>query len=61
MDELECSIYESMVEAIRDAQFYIYIENQFFISSVGDSSEVKNKIGFEIVQRIIRAHRQVLA
>ncbi|XP_059080712.1 phospholipase D2-like isoform X2 [Tigriopus californicus] len=57
VDELECSIYESMVEAIRGARFYIYIENQFFISSVGDGSDVKNKIGFEIVQRIIRAHR----
>jgi phospholipase D1/2 len=42
---------------IHDSQHFVYIENQFFITSTSDSQHpVKNKIGAAIVERILRAH-----
>ena len=59
-----------MMSAIQKAQYYVYIENQFFItsSSTGnlssttslDSSsaeEIKNKIGRALVDKVIEAHK----
>ena len=58
--EDERSIYNAYHSAIRNAKHYVYIENQFFISSCDSSSvrkEVHNRIAAEIVERIVRAHR----
>jgi phospholipase D1/2 len=57
----ENSIYLGYLTLIRNARDYIYIENQFFItSSVEDAtSNPKNLIGLEIVNRIIRAHKEM--
>ena len=63
----ENSIYQAMMEAIEGAEHYIYIENQFFITSSSDDSspmatslddqEIKNKIGRALVKKVIDAHR----
>ncbi|KAI1498694.1 phospholipase D/nuclease [Biscogniauxia marginata] len=53
----EHSIANAYVNAIESAEYFIYIENQFFITATGDEqSPVKNKIGASIVSRIVRAH-----
>ncbi|XP_061176549.1 phospholipase D1-like [Saccostrea echinata] len=53
----ECSIQTAYLHCIESAKHYIYIENQFFITRVGDKSVIKNKIGDALFNRIIRAHR----
>ncbi|CAI2162099.1 19719_t:CDS:10 [Funneliformis geosporum] len=57
--KLENSIYNAYCHLIRDAKHFIYIENQFFItSSENDSNyEVKNRIGESIFERVKRAHK----
>ncbi|ROW04426.1 hypothetical protein VMCG_04985 [Cytospora schulzeri] len=53
----EHSIANAYIDAITNAQHFIYIENQFFITATDDEQEpVYNKIGAAIVARIIRAH-----
>lgn len=61
VDETEASIFSAYVDLIRQAKHFIYIENQFFItrSNVDEQKEVMNYIGYEIVQRIVEAHRCV--
>ncbi|RUS23189.1 hypothetical protein BC937DRAFT_90893 [Endogone sp. FLAS-F59071] len=53
----EHSIQNAYIESIRSAQHFIYIENQFFITSTTSASnyEIKNQIGAALVDRIIRA------
>ncbi|KAJ7848734.1 hypothetical protein B0H14DRAFT_2356604, partial [Mycena olivaceomarginata] len=41
--------------SLREAEHFIYIENQFFISSTYDNDEVKNQIAGALVKCIIRA------
>jgi phosphatidylserine/phosphatidylglycerophosphate/cardiolipin synthase-like enzyme len=48
----EQSIYKGYLYAIEHAEHFIYIENQFFISSQGP---VQNKIAEALVRRVIRA------
>lgn len=38
------------------SKYYIYIENQFFISSCADEKNIKNQIANALVQRIRQAH-----
>jgi hypothetical protein len=45
----EGSIHEAMLHAIKTSQHFVYIENQFFCTSIGS---VKNKVGYEIRERI---------
>ncbi|RUS17342.1 hypothetical protein BC937DRAFT_90093 [Endogone sp. FLAS-F59071] len=55
----EHSIYNAYVECILNALHFIYIENQFFVTSQNDERNViKNKIGQAIVERIKRAHKE---
>ncbi|XP_068130037.1 phospholipase D2-like [Hyperolius riggenbachi] len=53
----ECSILYAYLHCISTANHYIYIENQFFISSTGGRS-IQNTISEAIVQRISRAHKE---
>ena len=48
----EQSIYKAYLHAIENAEHFIYIENQFFISSQGP---VQNKIAEALVRRVSRA------
>ncbi|KAI8630463.1 phospholipase D/nuclease [Xylariaceae sp. FL1651] len=53
----EHSIANAYVHAIENAQHFVYIENQFFITATGDRQHpVQNKIGASIVSRIVRAY-----
>ncbi|KAI8067472.1 hypothetical protein BC940DRAFT_53410 [Gongronella butleri] len=54
----EHSIYNAYIECISQAQHFIYIENQFFISATDDDKILRNKIAQALVQRIIRAHEE---
>ena len=51
------SIQIAYISLISSAQHYIYIENQFFISSTA-GSVVKNKIAEALISRIKKAANQ---
>ncbi|KAG2355827.1 hypothetical protein BDR07DRAFT_1473986 [Suillus spraguei] len=51
----EHSIQNAYIQLINEANHFIYIENQFFISNTREEGPVKNQIAKAIVQRIIRA------
>ena len=54
----EASIHKAYLHAIENAKHFIYIENQFFISSQpGTFLKVKNQILSAIVARIVRAYQ----
>ncbi|XP_046394345.1 phospholipase D1 [Ischnura elegans] len=59
-DTNEESIHLAYIDAINKAKYYIYIENQFFITHSGGRGvgQVKNQIGDSLLQRIVRAHRE---
>ena len=59
----ETSVYQAYLEAIVNAKDFIYIENQFFVTTTGKdkthrSNVVENRIGEALVRRIIRAYRE---
>ncbi|KAJ7932951.1 hypothetical protein B0H13DRAFT_1953904 [Mycena leptocephala] len=51
----EHSIQNAYIKLISEAEHFIYIENQFFISATYDKDEVKNQIAAALVERIVRA------
>ncbi|KAM0432766.1 hypothetical protein ACHAPT_004468 [Fusarium lateritium] len=56
---VEHSIANAYTDAIRKARYFVYIENQFFITATDDKQRpVKNKIGAAIVDRIVRAFQE---
>ncbi|KAI8373627.1 hypothetical protein EDC96DRAFT_458022 [Choanephora cucurbitarum] len=58
--KLEHSIQNAYIATILRAEHFVYIENQFFITSTDNKEEnlLKNQIGNAIVKRIIRAHEE---
>ncbi|KAF7332538.1 Phospholipase [Mycena kentingensis (nom. inval.)] len=52
---VEHSIQNAYIQLIRESEHFIYIENQFFISSTNDKDQVKNQIAAALVERIVRA------
>ncbi len=53
----ESSILKAYCDLIKNAKHFIYIENQFFITTTdGTKDEVKNEIGLALAQRIKAAH-----
>lgn len=57
--EHEQSIQNAYLKLIETSEHFVYIENQFFITScVVDGTEVRNRIGDALVDRIIRAHKE---
>jgi len=59
ISQLETSIQKAYCEFIRNAESYIYIENQFFVTTTDPDKDmdVKNRIGYELAERIKKAHR----
>ncbi|KAI0084789.1 phospholipase D [Irpex rosettiformis] len=58
-DRIEHSIQNAYLKAIQMSEHFVYIENQFFISStVVNEVKIENKIGDAIFHRILRAHRE---
>ena len=67
INQKEDSILQAYIKSIREAEHYIYIENQFFVSKPFDEDErkackkpvsdvVRNTIAYEIRKRILRAY-----
>lgn len=57
LKETEHSIQNAYLKLIEQSEHYIYIENQFFVTtSSWDGVIIENRIGDAIVDRIIRAH-----
>jgi phospholipase D1/2 len=55
----EHSIQNAYKELIRNAEHYVYIENQFFITATGDQqAPIKNIIGEAIVEAVVRAGKE---
>jgi len=50
------SIQNAYLHMIANAQHCIYIENQFFISSLGNKTGVNNLVAHMLAERILRAH-----
>ena len=62
LKETEDSIQKAYLKLIETSQHYMYVENQFFVtSSTWDSVSVLNSIGDAIVDRIIKAHNDKTA
>ncbi|CAF0825220.1 unnamed protein product [Brachionus calyciflorus] len=59
ISETEFSILNSYCDLIQKSEHYIYIENQFFVTTTDPvrDTDVKNMIGGELVERIMRAFR----
>lgn len=58
-DKTEHSIMNAYVKLIEQSEHFIYIENQFFISSCEtEITTIQNLIGDALVERIIRAAKQ---
>lgn len=55
-DKTEESIHQAYISLIANAQHYVYIENQFFVSMI-NNADVSNEIAQTICDRIIRAHQ----
>ncbi|KAI8973863.1 hypothetical protein BDB01DRAFT_854129 [Pilobolus umbonatus] len=55
----EFSIYNAYMNVISHAKHFIYIENQFFITTSSSNDKlINNKIGQALVERIKKAHRE---
>ncbi|GAB7355611.1 hypothetical protein MBLNU459_g6337t2 [Dothideomycetes sp. NU459] len=58
-NKTECSIMNAYCYLIKTSQHFVYIENQFFISScVVEGTPINNKIGDALVERIELAHER---
>ncbi|QDS70930.1 hypothetical protein FKW77_006746 [Venturia effusa] len=56
---VEHSIQNAYCEVIRNAQHFVYIENQFFITATGDEqAPIHNVIGAAIVDAVVRAGQE---
>lgn len=59
LKEHEQSIQNAYLKLIETSEHFVYIENQFFVTACFiDGTEIKNRIGDALVDRIIRAHRE---
>ncbi|ORX40300.1 hypothetical protein BD324DRAFT_641172 [Kockovaella imperatae] len=59
LTKIEHSIQNAYCKSIQLSEHFVYIENQFFITStVVDGIQIHNGIGDALVERIIRAHKE---
>lgn len=55
----EQSIHDAYIKCIETSEHFVYIENQFFVTSCKyDGVVIKNSIGDALVDRIIQAHKK---
>ena len=58
-NKVERSILNAYVDLIKHSKHFVYIENQFFITSCTvEGTAIHNGIGDALVERIIRAHEE---
>ncbi|EFX04791.1 phospholipase d1 [Grosmannia clavigera kw1407] len=56
--DVECSIQTAYISMIEESDHFVYMENQFFITSTETLNvKIVNRIGDALVERIERAHR----
>ena len=56
---VEHSIQNAYLKTIQLSEHFIYIENQFFVTSTAAQGvHIENSIGLALVERIVRAHRE---
>ncbi|PKI85217.1 phospholipase D [Malassezia vespertilionis] len=56
---VEHSVQNAYLKCIQMSDHFVYIENQFFVTSTAlDNVQIENSIGLALVERIVRAHRQ---
>ncbi|SGY80044.1 BQ5605_C008g05292 [Microbotryum silenes-dioicae] len=59
ISHVEHSIQNAYIKAIQLSDHFVYIENQFFITSTEvESTIIENRIGDALVSRILRAHSE---
>ncbi|KAI9719039.1 MAG: hypothetical protein M1812_003669 [Candelaria pacifica] len=57
-DKTEHSIMNAYVKSIEESDHFVYMENQFFVSSCEvEGTRIENSIGDALVERIVRASR----
>ncbi|KAG0077002.1 hypothetical protein BGZ92_002158 [Podila epicladia] len=58
--DMERSIQDAYLTSIENAEHFIYIENQFFVTLAVENGnpDIKNLIGLALVNRIVRAHNE---
>ncbi|KAI9813576.1 MAG: Phospholipase D1 [Pycnora praestabilis] len=57
-DKTEHSIMNAYIKMIEQSEHFVYIENQFFVSSCEvEGTRIENLIGDALVERIVRAHQ----
>ncbi|RRT54311.1 hypothetical protein GW17_00044894 [Ensete ventricosum] len=56
--QTEESIHKAYVHLIEKAEYFIYIENQFFISGLSGDDTIRNRVLEALYQRIIRAEKE---
>ncbi|GAA5906624.1 hypothetical protein JCM6882_008077 [Rhodosporidiobolus microsporus] len=59
ISHIEHSIQNAYIKAIQLSDHFVYIENQFFVTSTAvEGTIIENKIGDALVSRIVRAHSE---
>ncbi|KAM7199373.1 phospholipase D1 [Naviculisporaceae sp. PSN 640] len=59
VEDTEHSIQSAYIKMIEDSDHFVYMENQFFITSTETlNNKMVNRIGDALVERIIRAHKK---
>ncbi|BGP15028.1 hypothetical protein JCM10213_002827 [Rhodosporidiobolus nylandii] len=59
ISHIEHSIQNAYIKAIQLSDHFVYIENQFFVTSTEvEGTVIENKIGDALVSRIVRAHTE---
>ncbi|KAG8363867.1 hypothetical protein BUALT_Bualt19G0067200 [Buddleja alternifolia] len=56
--QTEDSIHRAYCALIEESEYFIYIENQFFISGLSEDEVIQNRVLESLYNRIIRAHRE---
>ncbi|KAK4476714.1 hypothetical protein RD792_015874 [Penstemon davidsonii] len=56
--QTEDSIHRAYCALIEEAEHFIYIENQFFISGLSGDEVIQNRVLESLYNRIMRAHRE---
>ncbi|XP_012851481.1 PREDICTED: phospholipase D p1-like, partial [Erythranthe guttata] len=56
--QTEDSIHRAYCALIEEAEYFIYIENQFFISGLSEEEFIQNRVLESLYKRIMRAHTE---
>ncbi|MCJ1415083.1 Phospholipase D1 [Xylographa parallela] len=57
-DRVEHSIMDAYIKMIQQSDHFVYVENQFFVTSTEvEGTRIENSIGDALVERIIRAYQ----